>query len=160
MKNIESPETIFSALFHRRKTAPRVVVYDDACQLSTYALTRQPQFFANCRFFCDRFHRADHVGCGDGFDIRLFPVYNALNTEAGEQGWSKVNFVVTPAQFMTPIHFMHYVLCFLAGYNADKIATLVPDSSTLAEQLRRFSDPLSVLPPTVRSLLPDPVRCV
>jgi hypothetical protein len=153
MRQNESPETAFSALFNRRAVPPNVVIYDDACKLSAYALTRQPEFFANCRFFSDRFHFVDHVGCAEGFNINNFHHYDSLNTESGEQGWSKMCFVVNPAQFMTPAHFLMYVRCFLEGYNADKVEVLRKKAVEGAMKLRRMINPLGTLPVGVLRLL-------
>lgn len=42
--------------------APKVVIYDNACNLHDYALNRDPGFFKNTKFFVDRFHWFNHKG--------------------------------------------------------------------------------------------------
>jgi len=56
MSNFESPETVFAAVFQRRRTAPRAIIYDHACGLHSYCMNREPWFFRNTEFFSDRFH--------------------------------------------------------------------------------------------------------
>lgn len=145
MRVPESPETAFSILALRRRTAPAVVVYDDACKLLAYALAREPEYFGRTRFFCDRFHRRDHVACGDGLDIDAFSAYACLNTEAAEQGWAKTCFVVTPTQFMTAPNFMLYVRTFFAGYNLDKMRECEKKRQLHVNHMANFVNPLRAL---------------
>lgn len=42
--------------------APRLIVYDNACNLHSYALNRDPVFFKNTQFLVDRLHWRDHTG--------------------------------------------------------------------------------------------------
>lgn len=42
--------------------APRLIVYDNACNLHSYSLNRDPVFFKNSQFLVDRLHWRDHTG--------------------------------------------------------------------------------------------------
>ena len=42
--------------------APKVIIYDNACNLHTYALNRDPLFFRYTKFVVDRFHWKNHTG--------------------------------------------------------------------------------------------------
>lgn len=50
--------TISNALFIL--VAPKIVIYDNACNLHAYALNRNPQHFKGTVFFVDRFHWDNH----------------------------------------------------------------------------------------------------
>lgn len=43
-------------------TAPKMVIYDNACSLHNYALNRDPIFFKDTEFYIDRLHWANHTG--------------------------------------------------------------------------------------------------
>ena len=43
-------------------TAPKVIIYDNACRLHMYSLNRDPGFFMKTRFLVDRFHWKNHTG--------------------------------------------------------------------------------------------------
>lgn len=87
MKINESPNTAFTILYTRFKkgtefrkcmpfictyhfylqihtsyTAPDIVIYDNACNLHSYCLNREPKFFEKTWFLVDRFHWPNHTG--------------------------------------------------------------------------------------------------
>lgn len=45
--------------------APKLIVYDNACNLHKYVLRRAPQFFSNTAFRIDRLHIYNHEGYVD-----------------------------------------------------------------------------------------------
>src|SRR5579862_6454552 len=47
MRNRESPKTIFEVLFTRFREPPKLLVYDNGCNVSEYILNREPTFFKN-----------------------------------------------------------------------------------------------------------------
>ena len=51
---------IFSALYVYFERASEVVIYDFACQLSTYSIFREPEFFKDTCFAIDEMHAKDH----------------------------------------------------------------------------------------------------
>ena len=48
----------FSTVF----ATPRIIVYDNACNLHSYSLNRDPVFFKNSQFLVDWLHWHDHTG--------------------------------------------------------------------------------------------------
>jgi hypothetical protein len=42
--------------------APKIIVYDNACNLHSYCLNRDPLFFKETKFLVDRFHWKNHRG--------------------------------------------------------------------------------------------------
>jgi hypothetical protein len=61
MSRGEGPKTAFDFIFHRFSKAPKMIVYDNACNLHRYTMRRQPLFFAQTRFAIDRMHQNNHV---------------------------------------------------------------------------------------------------
>lgn len=43
-------------------TVPKVIIYDNACNLHEYALNRNPRMFKDSQFLVDRFHWDNHTG--------------------------------------------------------------------------------------------------
>lgn len=62
MHSNESPNTPFTVFRMRFRKAPRLIVYDNACNLHSYSLNRDPVFFKNSQFLVDRLHWRDHTG--------------------------------------------------------------------------------------------------
>ena len=63
--------------------APRVIVYDNACNLHTYCLNRDPVFFKHSRFLIDRLHWRDHTGeCVIALNVLLLYLFQLLNVTA------------------------------------------------------------------------------
>ncbi|KAL2082775.1 hypothetical protein ACEWY4_022593 [Coilia grayii] len=60
MEQVESVEVPFRILRTRFQKCPELVVYDNACQLHTYALRRDPHFVKDSRFLVDRLHWRNH----------------------------------------------------------------------------------------------------
>ncbi|DBA80211.1 TPA: hypothetical protein ACH3X1_008104 [Trebouxia sp. C0004] len=60
-------------IYNRFKTAPKMIVYDNACNLHRYVLRRAPQFFSSTLFRIDRLHIRNHDGCSSGYDLRQYP---------------------------------------------------------------------------------------
>ena len=61
MSRGEGPKTAFDFIFHRFAKAPKMIIYDNACNLHRYALRRQPLYFSATRFAMDRMHQNNHV---------------------------------------------------------------------------------------------------
>ena len=48
--------------FFAHVIAPAMVIYDNACNLLSYCLNREPDFFRTTWFLVDRFHWHNHTG--------------------------------------------------------------------------------------------------
>ena len=80
MRLHESPNTPFSIVYERfpegtlvsilydcnyvliNLTGPSKLIYDNGCNLHSYCLNREPDFFMKTRFFVDKFHWKNHTG--------------------------------------------------------------------------------------------------
>jgi hypothetical protein len=61
MQRQEGPSTFFNILYCRLPEAPKMIVYDNGCNLHVYAVARAPRFFRRTSFRVDKFHIAGHV---------------------------------------------------------------------------------------------------
>ncbi|KAF9523163.1 hypothetical protein CPB83DRAFT_898984 [Crepidotus variabilis] len=90
----EGRNDVFSAIYTHWQTAPRVIVYDFACALQPYCMTREPEFFANTLFVIDAFHAKGHVKCGKASFLTNYletnPDLIMVNSSAGECGNSGI----------------------------------------------------------------------
>ena len=131
MKQYEGPGTAFDILVRRFPEAPGMVIYDNACNLSRYALKREPGHFAKTQFRIDRVHQPGHVGCHEGYNLTSYPDncsvlggsmnLSAMNTQVCEQAHSSLEAISTQAKFMSQGNFLQYVRYFLYRQNLAKI---------------------------------------
>jgi hypothetical protein len=56
MHEAESARSVFEVVFSRFPTAPDVIIYDNACNLSQYCHTRESYFFRDTCFVIDKLH--------------------------------------------------------------------------------------------------------
>ena len=134
MKQYEGPSTAFDMLLHRFSEAPGMVIYDNACNLSRYALKREPGFFARTQFRIDRVHQPGHVGCHEGYSLTTYPdncpvlggstMLRDMNTQVCEQAHSSLEAISTQTKFMNQGNFLQYVRYFLYRHNMAKIQSL------------------------------------
>jgi Kyakuja-Dileera-Zisupton transposase len=59
----EGRNDVFSALYVYFEKAPEVVIYDFACQLGAYSMSREPEFFKDTCFVIDEMHAKGHSSC-------------------------------------------------------------------------------------------------
>ncbi|KAL2092706.1 hypothetical protein ACEWY4_012504 [Coilia grayii] len=85
MEQVESVEVPFRILRTRFQKCPELVVYDNVCQLHTYALRRDPHFVKDSRFLVDRLHWRNHSGCSEGYNLDAYPQNMCLNSQLAEQ---------------------------------------------------------------------------
>ena len=57
----EGRNDVFSAVFCYWEKAPKVIIYDFACQLGPYCMVREPEFFKNTLFAVDQMHANGHT---------------------------------------------------------------------------------------------------
>ena len=109
----------FCALFKYFSNAPEELFYDSACQLSEYALNREPGYFLNTRFWHDLFHSITHL-CGNDFKSSMVTELYGINTEICEQVNSYLQCVKYTASHLSQEHFVFFVQFFLYLLNKDK----------------------------------------
>ena len=127
MRKFESARVPFELFYTRFASCPGYIVYDNACNASRYCLRREPFYFSRVRFFIDRMHQCNHVGCHSGYKINSYPqnmpilggtmTLEKLNSQAAEQAHSKMTLIETQTSFMGQATFMAYTKLFMAVTN-------------------------------------------
>ena len=123
MSTNESPYHPIHILRSRFKTAPTLVIYDNACKLHQYCLNGEPAFFKHTQFAVDRFHWKGHIGCSSGYclDNYQHPEIKAINSQINEQANSNLQHIKGQVAYMSIENFMFTVTLFLAIRNIDVI---------------------------------------
>jgi len=128
MDEYESVETAFRILYERFQVAPGLVIYDNACNLSKYAMRRSPLFFAKTRFMIDRVHFRGHVACHKGYSMDAHPgmmvmggklALSYINSQVAEQLNSRLLNVKKSASHMNEDNFRYYIRLYIAFINED-----------------------------------------
>ena len=104
-------EDPFCVLFEYMSNLPEELFYGNACQLSEYALNREPGLFLNTRLWHDLFHSITHL-CGSNFkSSRVVGLYG-INTEICEQVNSYLQCVKYTASHLSQEHFVIFYISF------------------------------------------------
>jgi L-lysine 2,3-aminomutase len=75
MSRSEGPKTFFEFICHRFSKAPKMIVYDNCCNLHRYCLRREPNFFSQTWFLIDRLHQRGHIACHEGYNMDVYLRY-------------------------------------------------------------------------------------
>ncbi|KAJ8596806.1 hypothetical protein M405DRAFT_725472 [Rhizopogon salebrosus TDB-379] len=121
----EGRNDVFSAIYTRFPVAPKVIIYDFACQLAPYSFVREARYFQHTRFLIDEMHAHDHTRCGKAcfasnamrFDDRV----RAVNTSAAECGNKGIKRIRKSVSFMVHDHAVQYTKVFLDIWNRNAI---------------------------------------
>lgn len=119
MTEFESVETAFRILLERFLHPPRYVIYDNACNLESFCMRREPYHFRNTVFWIDRMHFKNHSNCGHIYDMDAYPkclmldqyeklTLEVVNSQIVEQINSRLQSVSTSLSFMKQ---KHYIQC-------------------------------------------------
>jgi hypothetical protein len=124
----EGRNDVFSAIFTRWKKAPKIVVYDFACQLFTYNIRRQPSFWLDTIHIIDSFHFRDHTKCSHAFNMLTFMKANAdmrtIRDTAAEVGNSGLVRIRKSIKYMSQARTMMLTKLYLEIHNRRKICEL------------------------------------
>ncbi|KAJ3500055.1 hypothetical protein NMY22_g19388 [Coprinellus aureogranulatus] len=117
----EGRNDVFSAMVTRWPTAPQRVVYDFACALGPYCMTREPQFFANTYFMIDHFHAAGHTKCSPAAFLSEYentdPQLSSVNSSAAECGNGALRKIRKSVSYMSQERAIIYTKVFLSIWN-------------------------------------------
>ena len=80
MQSAESCKTVFQILVTRFRLQPKVIIYDNGCNLSEYILNRAPGPFKNTYILSDGFHWKNHTNCGMAYNSKLYPALNGKSS--------------------------------------------------------------------------------
>ncbi|KAG0695153.1 hypothetical protein DFH29DRAFT_985019 [Suillus ampliporus] len=94
--------------------APKVIIYDFACQLAPYSFVREARYFQHTRFLVDEMHAHDHTHCGKACfasnAVRFDDCVRAVNTSAAECGNKGIKRIRKSVSFMIHDHAQHRFL--------------------------------------------------
>jgi hypothetical protein len=102
---------------------PPYVVYDNACHLATYAISREPHLFRDVVFATDALHFANHTACSAAFDSKRYRELEACNTMRNEQENSVIARLRPSLSYMTQHNFMFLIRLFCALRNVNQLKT-------------------------------------
>ena len=114
--------------------APKLIVYDNACNLHRYCLNRVGTFFqnTNLKFIVDPFHMGNHVTCSRGYRLDSLPArdvsacVNAIRTPAAEFANRHLRKLDGSVNTMTQARFMTTVRYHLHRLNNDLVRKHFP----------------------------------
>lgn len=145
MPRYEGPTLAFEILYTRYSVAPKMVVYDNACNLHVSCTRRESRFFCDTKFLSDRLHWADHNNCSNGYSMNSLPsnmelipsidgfpplTVEQFNTQVSEQLNRKLQGVRTQMSYMSHDNFYNFFTLFLAMNNEKKIEALYKSRKT------------------------------
>ncbi|XP_041931359.1 uncharacterized protein LOC121694974 isoform X1 [Alosa sapidissima] len=113
MEQVESVNVAFSILRSRFTKCPEVVIYDNACQLHTYAIRRDPQFFNKTWFLVDRLHWRNYSGCNAGYQLDVYLQHQDINSQLAEQSNSLLKKLKSQLSYMNRDNFIGHLRLFL-----------------------------------------------
>ncbi|KAJ6611690.1 hypothetical protein B0H10DRAFT_1918580 [Mycena sp. CBHHK59/15] len=125
----EGRNDVFSALITRWETPPKRVIYDFACALGPYCMTREPEFFSKTQFLIDDFHSVGHTKCSPAAFLKshcnVDPRLSHINSSAGECGNSGLSRIRKSVSYMSQSRAIIYSKVFLSIWNRLRIRGLV-----------------------------------
>jgi hypothetical protein len=125
----EGRNDVFSALITRWEKAPKRVIYDFACALGPYCMTREPDFFANTLFQIDDFHAKGHTKCSPAAFLSAYsnidPRLRQVNSSAAECGNSGITRIRKSVSYMSQDRAIWYTKVFLSIWNRHRIRNLL-----------------------------------
>jgi hypothetical protein len=96
----ESPRVIYEMLGSRFRVMPKIVMYDNGCNLHEYVLNRAPKLFKDTYFLVDGFHANSHRNCMPAYDTgKYMGLCRGLNSSLLEQK----NARYTKLKFISPL---------------------------------------------------------
>jgi hypothetical protein len=72
LQSAESVRQVFEAITVRFKEMPKVIIYDNGCNLHEYILNRAPELYDETLILCDGFHFRHHKNCCTQYNSREY----------------------------------------------------------------------------------------
>ena len=135
----EGRNDVYSVLYQRWQKAPRTIVYDFACQLHKYSITREAVFFRDTKHVIDEHHSDNHTACSEAYRMKPYKQYNDewtfFNDSAAECGNSGLAKAKLSSSYMGLARFMDFARLQLEFQNRKRILKLVDlhKSSSLSD---------------------------
>jgi hypothetical protein len=86
----ESPTQILKFLISRFNKPPKLLVYDNNCNVHRTCTYLSPSFFDSTNFVIDRLHQPTHTRCSPAFKMDYFRYLRSCNSQVAEQGNSLI----------------------------------------------------------------------
>lgn len=142
--NAEGRNDVFSALYTRWEVAPDVILYDFACALSPYCMTREPQFFARSFMAIDGFHAGGHSMCSPASMVTNYsatdPSLAKVNSSAAECGNGALSKIRTSVRYMGQRRAVIYTKTFLSIWNRMKMLRMMETVRLEQQAVERYED--------------------
>jgi hypothetical protein len=117
----EGRNDVFSAMYTRWPTAPKRVIYDFACALGPYCLTREPHFFGDTQFLIDDFHTSGHTRCSNAAFLKTYAEVDhrliRINSSAAECGNGGIARIRKSVSYMSQERAIQFTRTFIAIWN-------------------------------------------
>lgn len=114
----ESTRIVTQTLITRFKDMPKIILYDNGCNLNEFILNRYPTEFENSRILVDGFHYQSHNNCSHSYDSRSHPdITKELNTSLLEQKNARYCKMKWTSPFLKLQTFMSKVIYSAMFYN-------------------------------------------
>lgn len=117
----EGRNDVFAALIVFFKVAPELLIYDFACALGPYCMTREADFFADTQFLIDVFHAKGHTKCSRAAFLSNYmdvnPSMARVNSSAGECGNAGLKRIRKSVSYMGQERVMLLTKAFLDIWN-------------------------------------------
>lgn len=124
----EGRNDVFSAIITRWPEAPKRVIYDFACALGPYCMTREPNFFAKTQFVIDDFHASGHTKCSPAAFLKSYaqvdPRLARINTSAAECGNGGISRIRKGVSYMGQKRAIMFTQVFISIWNRVMIRKL------------------------------------
>jgi Kyakuja-Dileera-Zisupton transposase len=137
----EGRNDVFSALYVYFEQAPEVVIYDFACQLGTYSMSREPEFFKDTCFAIDEMHAKGHSSCSQAsFSSNYMQGRTSLqnvNTSAAECSNSGLNRIRKSVSYMGQRNAILLTYIYLCVWNRRREREFQKKTVKERDQLQR-----------------------
>jgi hypothetical protein len=126
LRSAESCKELYDILSTRFLQMPRIVIYDNACNLFEvgvplanlqYCFNRNPQLFANTSILCDGIHYKNHTNCSATFNCLEYTAMSNLSSVTHEQKNQYLDRLKTTSVFMRWDVFTSIIVDMLANLN-------------------------------------------
>ncbi|KAI6659495.1 hypothetical protein LOD99_10743 [Oopsacas minuta] len=118
LRQHESTVVIYNLLMTIFREQPKVIIYDNACNLHKTCMKRDPKVFRKTTFLIDRFHSTNHK-CNPSYSSRSIQTdeMKKLNSQICEQLFPSLTRIATQIAYMRIDNVFFTTRCFLACLN-------------------------------------------
>ena len=142
MPKLEGRNDVFSALYKYWETAPKVVIYDFACQLGPYCMSHEPEFFKDTLFVVDEMHANGHTSCSQACFVsnymQLRPKLMSINSSAAECSNAGLARIRKSVSYMSQAHAIQSTYVYLCVWNRKREHLFKNEGERLLQTQERF----------------------